>query len=399
MLAAAEPGLPSFHSAFAKQLAYYGEYGVTAEGYVQARWDIGCAENFSAFAETNANFLLSAYHHAVNTGDRGYASSLWDTLALVASYLTGDAYMRMEAEGVPFSAKTTGIAGEWAPSNWYDEVDFGGFDAIVGAYSVAAMEAMSQLAAWVGRPPAEVERFSTLAAAGRASYNARFFNESAGLFNDWVDLNGNAHTSHFWWQQFVATSALANISSPAQRVQAMAALDAFLARIQSEYNVTSDELWCLPDNQQPLPPADCNGNMCSQWPGYENGLCFLHVSGWHIYARARSGDADGAYSLYQRMLGGQESNYSRVRTTRFWAQGNGWGRWETRAPTSGSDVLLDQIVVLWGFLRGCFGIEPTLSGIDIVHPPATQLEGAVWSFQHLGQQRTATVKGGAVVLS
>ena len=179
----------------------------------------------------------------------------------------------------------------------------------------------------------------------------------------------------------------------------MAALDAFLARLQSAYNLTGDDVWCLPDNQYALAPADCNANVCSQWPSYENGLCFLHVSGWAIYARARSGDADGAYALYQRMLGGQESNYSRIRTTRFWAQGNGWGKWETRGPTSGSDVLLDQIVVLWGFLRGCFGIEPTLQGIDIVHPPASQLEGAVWTFQHLGASRTATVKDGAVVLS
>ena len=65
----------------------------------------------------------------------------------------------------------------------------------------------------------------------------------------------------------------------------------------------------------------------------------------------------------------------------------------------GSDVLMDQIVIAWGFLRGTFGIEPTLSGLDIVHPPAKQLEGAVWSFVHLGTERTATVTNGKVVLS
>ena len=33
-----------------------------------------------------------------------------------------------------------------------------------------------------------------------------------------------------------------------------------------------------------------------------------------------------------------------------------------------TDVLLDQILVLWGFLRGCFGIEPTLeSFIDLLN--------------------------------
>jgi hypothetical protein len=118
-----------------------------------------------------------------------------------------------------------------------------------------------------------------------------------------------------------------------------------------------------------------------------------------IHARAREGDPDGAYSLYQRLLGGKRNGYRRFATTAFWQQNNAWGTFEDTQPHTGSDTLLDQIVMTWGFLRGTFGIEPALSGLEIAHPPATQLEGAVWSFVHLGKTRTATVTSGKVVLT
>lgn len=133
-------------------------------------------------------------------------------------------------------------------------------------------------------------------------------------------------------------------------------------------------------------------------PGYEQGLCFLWTSGWEIYTRARQGDPDGAFELYRKLLGGKASNYSRFRTTRFWQQNAGWGVHESRQPGGGSDVLLDQIVTVWGFLRGCFGIEPTLTGLEVVHRPAKQLEGSTWSFVHLGKRRSAKVLNGKVVL-
>jgi hypothetical protein len=91
------------------------------------------------------------------------------------------------------------------------------------------------------------------------------------------------------WQQFMAISALANISSPllSEPKHCIDALDAFLLRIQGEYTLTSEDVWCLPDDQHALSQTDCNGGICSRWPSYENGLCVLRVSGsgWQIYPR------------------------------------------------------------------------------------------------------------------
>ena len=155
--------------------------------------------------------------------------------------------------------------------------------------------------------------------------------------------------------------------------------------------------WCTPDNLEPLAEADCHGR-CGGWPSYEKGLCFLWLTGWEAYARARNGDPDGAYEIYAKLLGGKLAGYGRFKRTRFWQQGNGWGAHEIKGPSQGSDVLMDQIVTLWGFLRGGFGIEPTLTGLKVVHRPAKQLEGASWAFVHLGVQRTASVVNGTTII-
>ena len=305
--------------------------------------------------------------------------------------------MNASGFGVPRTPHTTGRGGEWVPANWYDEVNFGGFDAIVGVYSVQALEAMARLARWISRPASEIMAFERLAGKARVAYRAVYWDDASGWFGEWRDLDGKLRSTGYTWPNFVAMQEMANISAPAQRVRTLAAIDANYARIRREYNVSQEGQWCTPDNLKPLAPHDCHGK-CGEWPGYEQGLCFLWTTGWEIYTRARQGDPDGAFELFRKLLGGKASNYSRFRTTRFWQQNAGWGQYESRQPGSGSDVLLDQIVTLWGFLRGCFGIEPTLTGLEVVHRPAKQLEGAAWSFVHLGKRRTARVVGGVVVL-
>ena len=51
---------------------------------------------------------------------------------------------------------------------------------------------------------------------------------------------------------------------------------------------------------------------------------------------------------------------------------------------------------LVGGLLGSFGIEPTLHGINVRAPPARAMEGAAWSFEHLGQPLTVAVRNGTV---
>eukprot|EP00035_Acanthoeca_spectabilis_P012788 m.232337 g.232337 ORF g.232337 m.232337 type:complete len:811 (-) comp15713_c0_seq4:140-2572(-) len=386
---------------FARQLEYYGTVSLdqSPAGYIQGRWDISCPENFTAFGESNPNFILSAYYHAVNTGDKQYISALWPVLTRVGEYITGEHGMNMSVHGVPYTPHTTARAGEWVPANWYDEVNFGAFDSIVAVYAVQSIEAMAQLATWLDRPAPEAAAYSALAARARTAYNTVFWDDASGWYGEWRDVDGKLRSTGYLWPQFVAMSELANVSSVTQRTRTLDAIDSNFARIRKQFGVTEQGQWCTPDNLLPLAESDCHWSSdCSRWPEYEMGLCFLWLTGWEAYARARYGDPDRAYELYAKLLGGRQSGYSRFKTTRFWQQGNGWGPHESREQGQGSDVLMDQIVALWGFLRGAFGIEPTLAGLKVVHRPAAQLEGASWTFTHLGRQRTATVVNGTVRL-
>eukprot|EP01050_Picozoa_sp_SAG11_P004810 SAG11_NODE_317_length_10836_cov_7.445469_6_plen_274_part_00 len=122
---------PTIHDAFAKQLQYYGEVShqspfTGASGYIQGRWGMSCPENFTSFGEANPNFILSAYYHAVNTGERAYIKKLWPILQHAMHYITDPVGMNALAHGIPYAKGTTGRLGEWVPGGWCRAVQ-GGF--------------------------------------------------------------------------------------------------------------------------------------------------------------------------------------------------------------------------------------------------------------------------------
>ena len=49
---------------------------------------------------------------------------------------------------------------------------------------------------------------------------------------------------------------------------------------------------------------------------------------------------------------------------------------------------------IWGWLRGTFGVRPMLSGVAATNAPAAALEGATWTFAHLGANVCVEVRGG-----
>eukprot|EP01051_Picozoa_sp_SAG22_P007383 SAG22_NODE_518_length_9512_cov_5.735897_5_plen_203_part_00 len=123
VLGARPEASPTIHDAFAKQLQYYGEVShqspyTGASGYIQGRWGMSCPENFTSFGESNPNFVLGAYYHALNTGDTAYITRLWPVLQRAMHYITDPAGMNAGATGIPFAKGTTGRLGEWVPANW-----------------------------------------------------------------------------------------------------------------------------------------------------------------------------------------------------------------------------------------------------------------------------------------
>lgn len=279
---------PSIHDAFAKQLRYYGEVSLASpytgvSGYIQGRWGMSCPENFTAFGEANPNYILSAYYHAVNTGDKAYILGLWPVLQHTLRNITSPDGMGADRFGIPYSKGTTGRAGEWVPANWYDEINFGGWDSIVCAYATQSMGAMRRLSVWARRPSNETVSYATLVANARVAYNERFWDEEKGWYREWVDIDGKPRSTLYVGLPFIAMSELANVSSPAQRERTFAAIDASYARLRQQYNITEEQQLCTPDNFNPINPQDCHYGC--RWPSYESGRRFLWTTGWETSAR------------------------------------------------------------------------------------------------------------------
>lgn len=217
----------------------------------------------------------SRYYGAINTGNRQYIQRLWPILTKVAKFITEKYGMNASGFGVPRTPHTTGRPGEWVPANWYDEVNFGGFDAIVGVYSVQALEAMARLARWTSRPSSEIEQFERLVTKARVKYVSVYWDEASGWFGEWRDLDGKLRSTGYTWPNFVAMQELANISEPARRVRTLAAIDENYARIRRDYNVSKEGQWCTPDNLKQLAPHDCHGS-CGKWCANPSmTLCYL----------------------------------------------------------------------------------------------------------------------------
>ena len=86
--------------------------------------------------------------------------------------------------------------------------------------------------------------------------------------------------------------------------------------------------------------------------------------------------------------------------TAFFGQNRDWLADGGRGQMMGGDILTDQLLLLWGGLRGVFGVEPTLrQGIVTTNAPAAGLEGAWHAFLYLGQETNVTISNGVVKLA
>jgi hypothetical protein len=123
------------------------------------------------------------------------------------------------------------------------------------------------------------------------------------------------------------------------------------------------------------------------FPSYENGGSFFHSTGLEIAALAISGKPDQAFEVFERVM------------MKGYGSSNFWGAlllWNTGKLSS--EPLNNSLLILWGFLRGCWGVYPHLDRIRVVGNPSKQLEGASYEFAYLGKNKLVQIKNNRVHL-
>lgn len=260
------------HDALQQELALFAQFAVRGDGFVYPRFQYN---SYSAMPihDQIGHFLCAFYWHAVNTGNASFIASVWPVLMRVVSYV--NTTMLFSLDGIATTPPpASGLPNQDVAGNWFDIIDFGGRDAIVNAYICQALNATAQLAAWIG-DSGNATRLAAMHETCVQTYNAVFWNATLGIYGDWVDTAGNARFYGYIWQQALATDPLAGIANSTRAASIASVVQARWAALLTEYNKTSDELWCAPTNLWSVHPQDAfgNGSMQDQkdFGNYENG--------------------------------------------------------------------------------------------------------------------------------
>ncbi|KAJ9461054.1 hypothetical protein DIPPA_19730 [Diplonema papillatum] len=384
---------PVLHQALRQELLLFAEHAVNASGYVYPRWTY-FAYVYIPLNDQIPHFLMCYYHYAVLTGDKAFIKQVWPQLMKVMDYMLNTMGM---VNGLATSAPTaTGLPNSSVADNWFDIIGFGGNDAIINALGITALNAYTEMADWVG----ETERSAQFKAQHNKSttaYYAAFYNETLGLFGDWMDTNNNTRYYYYIWQQALVMDPLSGMLTTQEKKDRMIrGLDTLYSDIYATNEQANETLWCVPTNLVSVAPEDTffNGTLQDQkvWGHYENGCCFMVFQGLEIALRGFGGDADAGVKMFEKVLDHFEAE-------RLWGQHYDWAA-GTPEYWDGTDVLTDTLMTVYGATRAMFGFQPTLSDVKIVSaPPKSLAEGSIHNFYHLGQPTQLKLVNGSVVVT
>ena len=100
------------------------------------------------------HYILCNYWQVVNTGDREFLNEVWPALNHAMAYVLRpgeDGGMGMGgADGLATTPTADGLPGEDHADNWLDIINFGGIDAIINSYLITALNAMAEMATFLG---------------------------------------------------------------------------------------------------------------------------------------------------------------------------------------------------------------------------------------------------------
>lgn len=139
-------------------------------------------------------------------------------------------------------------------------MNFGGKDAIINSYLITAVSAMAEMARFLGGAhAAEAPKWEALHARAVASFNEQFWNASAALYSDWIDIRGQRRNYFYVWQNFNAIDPTSGIANTSRARSMLHSIDGYMAAMRQRYNKTVDELWCTPTNLDAARGADWSG--------------------------------------------------------------------------------------------------------------------------------------------
>ncbi|HWB53799.1 MAG TPA: glycosyl hydrolase family 65 protein, partial [Tepidisphaeraceae bacterium] len=235
---------------------------------------------------------------------------------------------------------------------YYDIIKTGGINSYYNAIFYQALGELADMEAAAGSTK-KADAYRKLAASIKAAFNRVLWKEDAPggpRYIDWIDSDGKP-VLYFCdlcqWRPIVV-----GIASPEQARKIIATADKRIAQLEKKYGyqgyATLSALWPIPDSANRMPRIQ-------PWGMIMNGGSLLAETYWEVMARARAGDADGAY-----------------RRLRFFAQHYQQTHWVPfncfsikAVPHCQEPYLADMGIVPAALVNGILGIEPTWNKLAV----------------------------------
>lgn len=318
---------------------------------------------------TNPNFILATYRYYAWTRDREFlkanAARVRSAMAFMLDKLGG-------AGGIiTLPDKDHGGTPDDLPSNYWDDIPFGGKSAYENAYFYASLGAMASIESALG--DSDRSRFyNDLREKCRKSYNELFWNDKAGRYIGCIDKNGVVRDYGFTYVNMEAATYGLPDKAQVERMYhwmehdktSSGKIDTYSRfRFAPRCNTIDCKGWWYLNGKAEIVAQDFDAHL-------ENGGAILYTSGYDIMARAKYLGADNAFKRLREILARYEEPDALCGGSPLrYGENNGWQVGTDQPfPESG--------IVPASFLYAFLGIQATADGIVITPNLPAELDFA-----------------------
>ena len=318
---------------------------------------------------TNPNFVLACYRYYAWTKDIDFLERNLSRIRAAMEFMLSDLGGRNGIVVLP--DKDHGGTPDDVPSNYWDDLPFGGKSAYVNAYFYGALGAMASIESAVGNTD-KAKEYNELRAKCHKAYNESFWNDAAGRYVGCIDENGVVRDYGFTYVNMEASVYGLPDKAQVERIYHWmeqertwsGKIDTYSRfRFAPRANTIDCSDWWYLNGKAEIPSQAFDTHL-------ENGGAILYTSGYDIMARAKHLGADNAlrrlkailarYEEPDRLCGGPPLRYR---------EANGW--------QVGTDVPFPESgLVGASFLHAFLGIQATDEGLLITPNLPSQLEFA-----------------------
>jgi hypothetical protein len=326
------------------------------------------------WVDDNLHTIIGARMYLLHTGDLYFVQQNLPALERMLAYFI----QRRDDRGL---FKLADVGAHW----YYDAIRTSGVNGYYNAFFYKASNDLAEMEAAAGREE-QAQNYRELADSIKTAFNQVLWKEDAPggpRYVDWIDADGREVCYFCDLCQWPPIAV--GIASPEQARKIVATADKRIAELEKEHGYQGfaglSALWPVPESVNPL------ADRWQTYGTYMNGGSLLCQTYWEIVARARAGDAEGAYRRLSR--------FARRAEETSWAGDNSFTI--TAEPKGdGEPYLADMVVATAAVVHGVLGITPNWERLEAKPCLPDDWSGAEAEVLYKGRRHRVTIEGGKV---